>query len=92
MPGGEHGPHDVSIAIGATPPPAPPAEKRGTVTVADLNVRRGPGVANESIGSLPKGIEVAVLGEASNGTTGWSKIRTPGGYVGWVASKFVSIA
>jgi hypothetical protein len=92
MPGGEHSPHDVAIAIGAMPAPTAPAEKKGTVTVADLNVRRGPGVTSESIGSLPKGLSVAVLGEASNGTTGWSKIRTPFGSVGWVASRFVSVA
>lgn len=91
MPGGEHGAHDVAIAIGAAPAPAPPAERRGKVTTADLNVRLGPGVANKSIGSLPKGLDVVVLGEASNGTTGWTKVRTPAGYVGWVASKFVHI-
>lgn len=79
--GGEHKPPE--------PKEKPPVERYGVVTQDDLNMRRGPGVANESIGSLPKGTEISILDTANNGNTAWLKIRTPAGYVGWVAGKYV---
>lgn len=92
MAGGEHAPEDVVVAIGIAPAPAPVAERTGTVEADDLNFRAGPGVQNESKGSLPRGTIVAVLGEARNGTTSWLNVRTPAGYVGWVAGRYVKVA
>jgi hypothetical protein len=91
MDGGEHNPLDVAIAIGGAPLPTPPAPARGVTNAGDLNVRRGPGVNNESIGSLPKGVPLEVLDKASNGATGWLRVRTPAGHVGWVAGRFVTL-
>lgn len=92
MPGGEHGVDDVAIAIGLKPAPPEPAQRRGIVNTNGLNVRRGPGVSSGTIGSLNKGISVTVLGEARNATTAWLKVKSPAGYVGWVASRFVDLA
>lgn len=91
MDGGEHDPRAVAIAIGVAEPAPPPKERRGVVTTNGLNVRRGPGVSNESIGSLPKGTAVAVLAEARNATTAWLQVRSPAGHVGWVAGSFVKV-
>lgn len=81
MPGGEHTPPE--------PKEAAVVERYGTVTVDDLNFRRGPGASNESTGTLPKGTEVTILDEAKNELTSWLKVRTPAGYVGWVAGKYI---
>lgn len=92
MDGGDHDVADVGVAIGVTPPPPKPTERTGIVNADDLTVRRGPGVANEATGHLPKGTAVIILGEAANGATGWFNIRSPGGYTGWVAGRYVSVA
>lgn len=81
MSGGEHTPPE--------PKEKPVIERYGTVTTDGLNFRRGPGVSNESTGTLPKGTEVTILDSARNGSIEWLKVRTPAGYVGWVSGKFV---
>lgn len=69
-----------------------PFERLGTVLVDDLNVRTGPGVANEAVTSLYRGQKITVLGEARNGSTVWLKIRTPLGYAPyWVAARYVQL-
>jgi hypothetical protein len=83
---GDHGPHD-----GADAPAIAAAEQRGTTTATDLNFRAGPGVTNECRGSLPKGTELIILDRARNGSTEWLKVKTPAGYVGWVAGLYVTI-
>lgn len=91
MSGGEHDPHAVAAVISGQPPPPPSVHSRNGITNAgDLNVRRGPGVANESIGSLPKGTKLEILTQAKNGTSEWLQIRTPLGHVGWVSSRYVT--
>lgn len=92
MAGGEHDPHNVASVIAGDVPATSNAELRGTTTAGDLNVRRGPGVSNESIGSLPKDLALVILGSARNGSTEWLKIKTPAGYIGWVSGRFVDIA
>lgn len=84
MAGGEHDPKAVAtiIAGGEAKPPA--LEYIVTTTVADLNLRRGPGVANESRGTLPIGTALGVLGSA----TGWLRVKTPAGYEGWVSERY----
>lgn len=91
MDGGEHSDSDIGVAIGVTPPPKPVPAKSGTVTTDGLNVRRGPGVTNEAIGSLPNGTAVTVLAEAKNGTTGWLQIKSPAGVIGWVSAYYVEV-
>lgn len=88
--GGEHAADDVAVAIGAAGPAPPPEERSGRVTVDGLNVRRGPSASSEIAGSLDTGTPVAVLEEARNGATGWLKVRTPAGFVGWVAGRYVA--
>lgn len=86
MSGGEHDAHeDIEV-----PPPPASKERIGVVLADDLSVRTGPGTTNKKVTSLDKGARVVILGEARNGTTGWLKIRTPGGYEPfWVAGKYV---
>ena len=90
MNGGEHDPDEVAaiIATGASSKP-PPIERRGVTIVSDLNLRRGPGVINESIGSLPKQVQLIITGEAKNQDTAWLCVRTPAGFTGWVAAQYV---
>lgn len=92
MPGGDLAEHHIAVPLGSMPAPAPKPERHGLVLVSDLNIRRGPGVTNESMGRLPKGLDVAVLDSAANGTTAWLKVRSPSGFIGWVAGSFVKIA
>ncbi len=82
MTGGEHS------AQPDEPAPTPP-ERNGFTTVADLAFRRGPGVDNPSTGSLPIHTRLTILDQAPNGTSTWLKVRSPAGYIGWVAGKFV---
>lgn len=91
MDGGDHDPGHVSDSIDPKPVEPKPT-KHGKVIVDDLTVRRGPGVTNEKIGSLPKGLDVEILDTASNGSDGWLKVKTPGGYIGWIAGRYVAQA
>ena len=56
------------------------AATTGTVTASALNVRSGPGTANEIIGSVSYGDKVTVSEVTANG---WGKIRI-GGRDGWI--------
>lgn len=90
MTGGEHSSEQVAQVIAGVPPSAP-TTRNGTTIVDGLAFRSGPGVTNDSRGSLPKGTAVTVLDEAKNGTSSWLHVKTPAGYFGWVAGKFVQI-
>lgn len=63
--------------------------RKGVTTVDGLNVRKGPGVSNQSFGQLTMGTQVTIVDEASNGTTKWLKIELNGNEVGWVAGRYV---
>lgn len=78
--------HDIGGVSG--PPIAP---KSGVATIDDLNVRRGPGVANEAIGSVPKGTKLSILANAANGADSWLQVRTPFGSTGWVSARYVQV-
>lgn len=84
--GGEHGAHDAPD----TPSPTS-AEQHGITTADDLNFRAGPGVTNDSRGSLPKGTNLIIIDRAKNGATDWLRVKTPAGHIGWVAGRYVSI-
>ena len=92
MNGGEHDPAEVAAVIAnGNVDKTIVAERRGITIASDLNVRRGPGVNNESIGSLPKRIPLIITDEAMNGSTTWFCVRTPAGYTGWVAAQYVKM-
>lgn len=81
MPGGDHIDQEevqgeLSIRMGIT-------------IIADLNFRSGPSASSTSTGRLPSGVILTILDEAANATTKWLKVKTPGGYIGWVAGKYV---
>lgn len=69
--------------------PAPVSEWAGVVTVDDLAFRTAASASSYKKGSVPKGTIVTVLGEAMNGDTQWLRVKTPAGYVGWVAGRYV---
>ncbi len=89
MSGGEHNSDDVGAVIGGQAPPPPPKPWEGKTKIGQLNLRKGPGVMNESMGMLPNGLLIIVSGEAKNGTTTWLRVTTPAGYTGWVSGAFV---
>jgi len=89
MSGGEHNPHTTGIVIGGQAPPPPPKSWNGKTNIAQLNLRKSPGVMNESMGPLPLGLTLIVSEEAKNGTDTWLRVKTPAGFIGWVAGKFV---
>jgi lipoprotein-anchoring transpeptidase ErfK/SrfK len=79
-------------APGEPPPPPPPPPdplKRGIVTAALLNVRRGPGVRadNPPIDQLPNGAEVRIYEEQSIEGAVWYRI----GVERWVHGGYVRI-
>lgn len=92
MAGGEHDPAGVAAVIAGDVPKPPSLIRHGVTTADDLNFRRGPGVNNESTGSLPKGVELTVLAEARNGSSTWLQVRTPAGHIGWVSGRYVQIS
>ncbi len=91
MGGGEHDPAGVAAVIAGDAPKSPTVTRHGITTADDLKFRRGPGVENEAIGSLSKGVELTVLAEARNGSSAWLQVRTPAGHVGWVSGRYVTI-
>ena len=91
MAGGEHVPAETAHVIAGGEIKQVPGDRLGTTTVDGLNFRRGPGVMNEATGQVPKGTQVTILDEARNGTSVWYKVRSPLGYIGWIAGKFVQL-
>lgn len=84
MSGGEHDPQaSAKIIAGEVPEDKPVRE--GVTIVDDLNFRRGPGVENESTGSLPRGTKLTILDAAGS----WLKVKTPAGHIGWVSGRYV---
>lgn len=79
MAGGEH------LAV----PTSTPASRAGFVATDNLNFRVGPSAMSESKGMLHRGTVVEILGEAANSTAKWLKVKTPTGYIGWVAGKYI---
>lgn len=62
-----------------------PMELSGVVTAGWLNFRRGP--MGDIIGGLPRGTVVAIV--ATDGE--WYRVRSPGGYLGWVHGHYVAL-
>ncbi|WP_223998386.1 N-acetylmuramoyl-L-alanine amidase [Aureimonas sp. SA4125] len=60
-------------------------ELRGATTAGWLNFRRAPD--GEIIGGLPRGTAIAIV----DSDDGWYRARTPGGHLGWVSARYVSL-
>ncbi len=75
-------------ATGSTFPPSMKPEKFKVTGVAPetLNVRDNPGGVKK--GELPEGTVVEKLNEDGI----WWQVRTPAGFVGWVAGEFLTAA
>lgn len=89
MTGGEHDPDAVAGVIAGQIDPRQKPTYFGHVTVDSLNFRIGPSASAEARGALPRGTVVLVLDRAANGSTAWLKVRSPAGYIGWVAGRFI---
>lgn len=69
----------------AAPPSAPIV---GTTTDANVNLRRGPSTTHAVIAKLPSGTTLEVIGQQ----TGWYRVATATGTVGWVVDDFFKVA
>ncbi|AIQ14526.1 hypothetical protein PDUR_23510 [Paenibacillus durus] len=63
-----------------------PRSTTAVVTADSLRIRSGPGTGYDVIGSLEARDAVTILSRRS----GWLKIRTKGGAIGWVAEPYVT--
>ena len=61
------------------------AKEKATVTADKLNVRKGPSIENEKIGSLTEGTVVEILEEENN----WYKVQLSDGNEGWISGDYV---
>ncbi|MGG2466565.1 SH3 domain-containing protein [Paraclostridium bifermentans] len=62
------------------------AAEKEIVTPEKLNVRKGPSVENDKIGSLDRGMVVEIL-ESNNG---WNKVKLSDGNEGWVSGDYTA--
>ncbi|HET7460898.1 MAG TPA: TIGR02594 family protein [Longimicrobium sp.] len=70
--------------------PAQPAAAGGAqlrVTATTLNVRSGPSKDGAVVTQLPRGMVVQQLEVSGDGQ--WTRVKSPGGFEGWVSSQFV---
>lgn len=77
---GEHTVEDEAMIV-------PPQPRVGVTNTNGLNLRVGPSASSNVLSVLDKGIRLAVLGEAMNGTTKWLRVKAH--KEGWVAARFV---
>jgi uncharacterized protein YgiM (DUF1202 family) len=65
----------------------------GVVVVNILNVREGPGISYQAVGSLNKGEKFYILGETTNSTNNkWLLISLPNNTFGWVIGDQIHVA
>lgn len=64
--------------------------KTGTVTASALNIRKGPSTSYAIVGSLKSGQTVTIT--ETDSATGWYKIKTSAGVVGYVSNKYIKVA
>lgn len=77
-----------SLSFGAPVAVPAPAPIVGTTTDANVNLRKGPGTKHAVIAQLPSGTTMEVIGQQS----GWYRVATARGTVGWVIDDFFSVA
>lgn len=84
------GAFEISLSLSARPttPVTPPSQSIALVTIANLNVRSGPGTTFSVIGKVQQGQRLPVL--SRNQAGGWVQVRTTIG-IGWVSERYVQI-
>ena len=67
-----------------------PVAKDATARIATsmANFREGPGLSHDKITELKRGVVVTLLER----TTGWFRVRTAAGSIGWVSEKVLTLA
>lgn len=70
------------------PPPAPAAGPRLRVTATTLNLRAAPAGDAAVVTQLPHGMVVQQVEVSADGQ--WTRVKSPGGFEGWVSSKYVA--
>lgn len=70
-----------------TVPEVVPMNETGIVTTENLNVRSGPGTNYVSLGKLPKGESVSIVGRVAN----WYQVSFGNGQEGWLSQEYVQI-
>ena len=88
MTGGDHNPEDIGKIISGQPVGKTIVERHVITTVNGLNFRTGPSALSVARSQIPKGTDLVVLDSAANGADSWLKVRSPAGYIGWVAGKY----
>lgn len=78
---------EVDYLMDATVPPMAISVRVLGITPEKLNLRSEPSAASLDKGDLPEGTLLEKIGEDGL----WSKVRTPAGFEGWVASRFIEI-
>lgn len=81
---------NYAAAEAAPSEPAAPAaaSTKLRVTATTLNLRAGPGKEQPLVKQLPHGMVVDQLEVSGDGE--WTRVRSPGGFEGWVSSKYVA--
>ena len=64
--------------------------KTGTVTASTLNIRKGPSTSYSIVGALKNGESVTIT--ETDSATGWYKIKTSAGVVGYVSNKYIKVS
>ena len=60
-------------------------KEKGTVTATELNVRKGPSIENDKIGSLENGTVIEILEHEND----WYKVKLEDNKEGWVSGDYV---
>lgn len=85
--------YDLPVVDGGSPPPPPPGQATAYVTSYRLNVRGGPGLTYNIIGTLWRGDSSPVIGRSADSS--WLQIRVSSPYptfaepTGWVFARYV---
>ena len=73
--------------ITAKSTPAAPAAVQAVTSSANVHLRRGPGKQFDSLGKLPKGLSLDLLGRQNS----WYQVETPAGALGWITADYLQI-
>ncbi len=86
----------LTVPVSTSPPateaaPPPAATKPGLTSIANLNIRSGPGLNYKILGLLPVGQSAEVTGVSADGL--WWQIYFPGSETGraWVSAYYVTV-
>ncbi len=84
---------DLPVVDGGTPPPPPPGQATAYVTAYQLNVRGGPGLSYNIIGTVRRGDSLPLIGRSADGV--WLQAQVSSPYptfavpTGWVMARYV---